>query len=132
MAARILIAEDHPASRELLVYLLEMAGHEVRWVDDGIAAVQAARDYSPDLIVCDVQMPGMDGYGVLRALRDDVRLAAIPVLAVTAYSMPGDRERVIAAGFNAYFAKPIDPETFVADLAAHLPPHLRGMNAATP
>ncbi|MBL8482629.1 MAG: response regulator [Rhodocyclaceae bacterium] len=126
MPARILIAEDHPSSRELLVYLLEAAGYVVHSVDDGAAALQAIREIKPNLVICDLQMPELDGYGVLRALRADPDFASLPVLAVTAFSMLGDRETVMSAGFTAYFSKPIDPETFVDEMASHLPAHLLG------
>jgi len=125
MAARILIAEDHSASRELMRYLLEANGYRTLTAEDGAAAVAMARRERPDLIVCDLQMPGLNGYEVLETLKRDAELAKVPMIAVTAFSMLGDRETVLTAGFDGYFSKPIEPETFVMQMEAFLPPALR-------
>lgn len=125
MTARILVVEDHPPSLELVRYLLQSAGYAVSGAGDGLAGLEQARRVRPDLVVCDIQMPGMDGYALLAALRADAALAAIPVIAVTAFSMPGDRHRILEAGFEGYISKPIVPETFIAQVGAFLPPHLR-------
>jgi CheY-like chemotaxis protein len=125
MAARILIVEDNEANLGLVRYLLQFHGYPTLEATDGDIAVEMARTERPDIILCDLQMPGMDGFGVLRAIRADPNLAALPVLAVTALSMPGDRESVLAAGFDGYLAKPIDPETFVKDVETFLRPELR-------
>lgn len=84
--------------------------------EDGPTGVKLAGQVDPVLILLDIQLPGMDGYAVARALRLDPRLAAIPILAVTSYAMPGDRERCLAAGCNGYIEKPIDPNTFAVDV----------------
>ncbi|MCK0507671.1 response regulator [Aromatoleum anaerobium] len=125
MAARILIAEDHPASLELLRYLLAANGYDILSAEDGEAALDLARRDRPDLIICDLQMPKKNGYEVVRQLKSEPVLAAIPVVAVTAFSMIGDREQVLAAGFDGYLSKPIEPEQFVALIEQYLPPSLR-------
>ncbi len=104
---RILIAEDNPASREFLVELLGAQGYEVTAVEDGEAALQKAREMAVDLIVLDIQMPGMDGYEVLRRLRADPNLAGQRIVACTAYAMAGDEEKALTAGFDGYITKPI-------------------------
>lgn len=119
--AAILIIEDNPTNRDLMVYLLQTFGHEPISCGTGEDGVAAALRDGPSLILCDLQLPGIDGYEVLRQLKGDHRLRRIPILAVTALAMVGDRDRALAAGFDGYIAKPIDPETFVQELARFLP-----------
>jgi two-component system cell cycle response regulator len=118
--ARILIIEDNPANVELMSFLLGAYGHTPLNAPDGARGVAAARSELPDLIACDVNLPGMDGFQVLAALKQEPALAAVPVLAVTALAMAGDREKVLAAGVDGYISKPIEPESFVAELEAFL------------
>lgn len=122
MSARILIIEDNAANLELLRYLLAFNGYEVLQARDGLEGVATALQQRPDLILCDLQMPGLDGYQVLARLRGQVEAV---ILAVTAFSMPHDQENVMTAGFHGYFSKPIDPETFVSQIEQFLPPALR-------
>lgn len=117
--SRILIADDRPSSRELLRLVLERAGYDVTEAEDGKAALERAHDSSPDLILLDLQMPEMDGYQVLAALRSDPRFRAMPILALTASAMRGDRERILGAGFTDYLAKPAGPE-ILRDTVARL------------
>jgi len=123
--ARFLIIEDNPANLELVRYLLEHAGHRVDGAVNGIDGVFAVGATAPDLVICDLQLPRLDGYGVLRELRARPAHAALPIIAVTAFSMPNDRKNVMQAGFDGYLSKPIDPETFVERIEAFLPPALR-------
>ncbi|MEW7850308.1 response regulator [Massilia aurea] len=118
--ARILIIEDNPANIELMSFLLSAYGHSPLSAADGPRGVAAARSERPDLIACDVNLPGMDGFAVLAELKGDPALAGVPILAVTALAMTGDREKVLAAGFDGYISKPIEPESFVAELEAFL------------
>lgn len=111
MAKCILVVEDNPASLELMRYLLHSAGHEVLLACNGQEAMGLLLNRLPDLVLTDVQMPVCDGYTLLAHIRGDDRLSRLCVVALTAYSMPGDEDRVMRAGFNAYLAKPIDPET---------------------
>ncbi|MCH8948095.1 MAG: response regulator [Acidobacteria bacterium] len=105
---KILVAEDDLASRELIREILEARGYEVVEVGDGQEAVQKIAEKKPDLVLLDIQMPLLDGFGVLRQLRQDSRFASLPVVAVTSYAMGGDREKALAAGFDAYLTKPLN------------------------
>ncbi|MCG5502161.1 response regulator [Ectothiorhodospira lacustris] len=124
MSARILIAEDHPASLELMSYLLRAHGYDILPAENGEIALALAHSERPDLILCDLQMPAKTGFEVAEAVKSDPRTKDIPLIAVTAFSMLGDREKVLAAGFDDYFSKPIDATCFVRDLEQHLPPSL--------
>lgn len=122
MPARILVADDNAANLELMLYLLRAFGHAPEGVSDGIAAFEAISRGNFDLVVSDILMPGIDGYELARRMKSDPRLAATPLVAVTALAMSGDRERVAEAGFDGYITKPIEPQTFVSQLQAFLPP----------
>ena len=120
MNKRILLIEDNEQNRYLVTFLLQARGWEVMHAADGPAGLALAGEIAPALILLDIQLPGMDGYAVARALRANPKLAAIPVVAVTSYAMPGDRERCIEAGCTGYLEKPIDPQTFAAEVEAML------------
>src|ERR1700722_7707961 len=122
MAARMLIIEDDPDSLELAAYLLESAGHTTFRAPDGETGMQVALQESPDLVICDLQIPRMDGHAVVQALRANPKWRRVPVIAVTALSMPGDREMTLAAGFDGFLTKPITPETFVQQIERFLHP----------
>jgi two-component system cell cycle response regulator len=124
--ARILLIEDNPDNLDLMSYLLTAYGHAVTTAEDGESGIAAAQSARPDLIACDIHLPGVDGYGVAKALKGDASLAAVPVIAVTALAMVGDRERILEAGFDGYITKPIDPQRVVGELDAYLPANLRG------
>jgi two-component system, cell cycle response regulator DivK len=117
---RILVVDDSEPERELLGYLLRARGHEVVEAGSGEESVELALDAMPNLILMDIQMPGMDGYATLDALRGSGRADLCPVLALTAFGAVGDREKALAAGFDAYFSKPITPATFMDQLEAFL------------
>jgi two-component system cell cycle response regulator len=121
MGARILLVEDNPTSRDLLTYLLTAFGHDVVSVGTGEAAFDILSEGRPDLILCDLDLPGVKGYDVVRSLKVDPVLAIIPVVAVTAMAMVGEREKVLSAGFDGYLSKPIDPETFCEHLDRFMP-----------
>jgi len=104
---KILIADDKPSSRELVRTVLERLGYDVFEANDGIAALNTAHQIHPDLIILDLHMPGLDGYGVVKELRGDSGLGEIPVLALTASAMDTDRRRALAAGFTGFLAKPV-------------------------
>jgi two-component system cell cycle response regulator len=124
--ARILVIEDNLANLELMTYLLSAFGHTVLAAGDGEQGIDSAVRERPDLVLCDVLLPGLDGYAVARALRADPATASIPVVAVSALAMEGDREKGLAAGFSGYISKPIDPETFVAEADTFLAAGQRG------
>jgi two-component system cell cycle response regulator DivK len=117
MSRTILLIEDKEQNRYLVTYLLERAGYRVVAAPDGPRGLEMARQTPPDMILLDIQLPLMDGYAVARALRQMDALRAVPIVAVTSYAMVGDREMALAAGCNGYLEKPIDPETFVAEIA---------------
>jgi two-component system cell cycle response regulator len=124
--ARILVIEDNPANLELMTYLLRAFGHATVTADDGDLGIAAARRERPDLILCDVQLPGMDGYTVVHEVKTDAALRSVPVVAVSALAMVGDREKGLATGFDGYIAKPIDPENFVTQIEQFLAADQRG------
>ena len=128
--AKILLIEDNPNNRYLVSFLLEGRGYEVVLAHDGPAGIALARSIRPALILLDIQLPEMDGYEVARRLQADPASATIPIVAVTSFAMLGDRERALAAGCDGYIEKPIDPETFAAEVEVHLPDALRCGNAA--
>ena len=124
MRAKILLIEDNPQNRYLTRFLLEQRGHEVLLADTGPQGLELAAKLCPDLILLDIQLPGMDGHAVARALKSDPRLRLIPIVAVTSYAMVGDREKCLAAGAEGYIEKPINPESFVTEIEQFLcPPH---------
>ena len=120
----ILIADDNFFSRELMRDLLEASGHVIIEAANGRDALDLIRRCRPGLVFLDLQMPLQDGFSVIRELRDDSRFRKLPVVALTASAMIGDRERAIAAGFDSYIAKPIDVceiEAQVLTFASHRP-----------
>ena len=123
--ARILIVEDNDTNRALMVYLLTAFGYKTLEAVDGDRGLHIARDERPELIVCDIHLPKLDGYGVVEQLQSDGVLRNIPVVAVTALAMVGDQKKILSAGFDGYISKPLDPETFVAQIAGFLPVELR-------
>lgn len=116
MSARILVIEDNPANLELMTYLLRAYKYESIAAVDGETGLELARSERPDVVVCDIQLPHMDGYEVVRRMRAEPATCRIPVIAVTAFAMVGDRDRALAAGFDGYIGKPIVPETFVLEV----------------
>ena len=118
--ARVLIIEDNPASLDLMVYLFKAFGHEPSCARDGLEGIEVARREVPDLILCDIQLPGADGIQVCTELKKEGPTKHTPLVAITAYAMVGDRERLLANGFNGYLSKPINPETFIAEMAPYL------------
>lgn len=125
MAARILVVEDHPASLEMMDYLLRAMGYETLLAKDGPTALEVVARTKPDLVVCDLQLPQMSGYEVAERFKADPEMRDVPLIAVTAFSMPGDKERILASHFEGYYAKPIDPERFVAQMEQYLPTERR-------
>jgi len=118
--ARILVVDDDARNLRLAVTALEQAGHEVLSAEGGAEGIEAALAHAPDLVLMDVQMPGMDGVLALKRLRAEPRTAALKVVALTALTMKGDRERLLAEGFDGYLEKPIRYQEFLASVAALL------------
>lgn len=109
---KILIADDNSVSRELFVDALESDDYVVIAASDGADALAKAQEHQPDLILLDIQMPRLSGYDVLNLLRESVRFSGVKIAALTALAMAGDRERALAAGFSAYFTKPVRVNEF--------------------
>jgi len=120
MNAKILLIEDNPQNRYLTAFLLERRGHEVFQAESGPQGLEMAAQIRPDLILLDIQLPGMDGHAVARALKSDPHCKLIPIVAVTSYAMQGDREKSLAAGAEGYIEKPINPGTFVQEVERFL------------
>jgi len=118
----VLVVEDNKASSDLMAYLLRAAGHTVMTCTDGADAIAIAGQEHPRVIVMDLQLERMSGLEAAAVLAADPKLKAIPRIAVTAYAMVGDRDRVLKAGFQGYIAKPIEPTTFAAQIKAFFLP----------
>jgi two-component system cell cycle response regulator DivK len=123
MSTHILMIEDNEQNRYLATFLLKQHGFEIVSAFDGPSGIDMARETVPGLILLDIQLPGMDGYAVARALRHISALDDTPIVAVTSYAMVGDREKALEAGCNGYIEKPINPDTFVSEIARFLPTH---------
>jgi len=108
----IMAVEDNEDNRDLIVKVLSHRGYDVIGVSDGSEALDRLAEVAPDLILMDINLPGIDGYEVTRRIRNDEVFAKIPIVALTAHAMHGDREKSLAAGCNAYVAKPINVHTF--------------------
>ena len=118
--ANILLIEDHRENQKLIVYLLEQFGHRVRATDTGEQGLEAALGEEFDLIICDIHLPGIDGYEVARRLKSNLRWRPVPLIAVTALAMVGDRDKVLMSGFEGYLSKPITPQTFTQQIESFL------------
>jgi two-component system cell cycle response regulator DivK len=118
--AKILVVEDNPANMMLARVLLESAGHTVLAATDAEAGLMLAKQELPNLILMDIQLPGMDGLEVTALLKRDDATSGIPIIALTALAMKGDEERIRAAGCDGYIAKPLRYHAFLATIAAQL------------
>ena len=125
MGARILVVDDNRPNLDLMLYLLRAFGHEPTGASDGMSGLEAVRTGNYDLVLSDVLMPGIDGFEFACRVKADPALKDCKIVAVTALAMVGDRERLLAAGFDEYIAKPIDPQTFVTQVEKFLSDHLR-------
>ena len=119
----VVVVEDNERSRRLVRDLLELHRFRVFEADTAEEGLEQVRLARPDLVLLDIQLPGMDGVAALKALRADPGTADLPIVAVTAYAMRGDEERLLADGFDAYIAKPIDTRAFIPRLVALLDAH---------
>jgi len=123
MKSKILVIEDNEQNMYLLTFLLERNNFEVIQAVDGRQGIDAAEKNRPTLILLDIQLPVMSGYEVACELRKDPDFDTIPIIAVTSYAMPGDREKAMASGCTGYIEKPINPATFISDFQKFLPAH---------
>jgi two-component system cell cycle response regulator DivK len=120
MSAVILVIEDNEQNLYLMRFLLEAHAFKVEEARDGRSGLALAEALKPDLILLDIQLPGMDGYAVAARLRENPRTRSIPVVTVTSYAMVGDREKALQAGATGYIEKPINSETFVDQIRPYL------------
>ena len=120
MGKRILIIEDNEQNIYLVTFILEKHGYDVIQARTGDQGLEMARMSQPEMILLDSQLPVMDGYSVAQELRKIQELAVTPIIAVTSYAMPGDRENAIKAGCTGYIEKPIDPETFMTQIENYM------------
>jgi two-component system cell cycle response regulator DivK len=118
--ATVLVVEDNPANMKLATFLLQSAGHTVLSATDAEAGLTLARDEKPNLILMDIQLPGMDGLTATVLLKGDAATRAIPVIALTALAMKGDEQRIRAAGCDGYIAKPMGYRDFLTTIEAQL------------
>ncbi len=109
---RVLLVEDNPDNFQLVRFLLEQGGHQVLGAYNGREGVELARKEMPDLVLMDLSLPEVDGWTAARQLKEDPATAAIPLLALTAHTLPGDRLRALQSGFNGFISKPIDIKSF--------------------
>ena len=120
MAKRILVVEDHEENRQIMRDLLTHAGYEMLEAHTGEDGVSAAARERPDLILMDIQLPGIDGYEVTRRIKADPGLRAIPIIAVTSYALSGDDQKALAAGCDAYVTKPFSPRALLGKIREFL------------
>jgi two-component system cell cycle response regulator DivK len=116
---QILVVEDNEKNMKLFRDVLLATGYRTLEATTGVEAVELAAEHAPDLVLMDIQLPDLDGVEALRRLRGDERTAAIPVLAVTAQAMRGDRQRLLAAGFDGYVSKPVDVRELIGTIRQH-------------
>jgi CheY-like chemotaxis protein len=125
VAARVLLVEDNPANLALMKYLLQASGYTILTATNGREGVVVAQRESPDVILMDLQMPNMNGYEAVRQVKEVPALRGVPIIAVTAFAMVGDRDKILARGFDGYIAKPITPERFVSEVEGFIAAALR-------
>lgn len=118
---KILVVEDNDMNMQLVEFLLEEGGYAIVKATSGEEALALTRDgAAPDLILMDIHLPGMDGLSVVRAMKAEAKTAAIPILALTAHAMRGDKDRFLEAGCDGYISKPIDVKTFIASIERYM------------
>ncbi len=120
MKRKILVIEDNEQNIYLMTFILKNNGYEVVQASNGYQGIELASRDKPSLVLLDIQLPVMDGYTVARELKSNPTLADVPIVAVTSYAMVGDREKCLEAGCVGYITKPINPETFVAEMEKYL------------
>ena len=119
---RVLVVEDNEMNMQLVEFLLEEGGYEIVKAASGEEAMAVARGGQPvDLILMDIHLPGVDGLSVVQELKKDARTSSIPILALTAHAMRGDKDRFLQAGCDGYISKPIDVKTFLSSISSFIP-----------
>ncbi len=124
MKTNVLIIEDNEQNMYMLSYLLKGENYNVIQAYSGTSGIESAKECKPDIILLDIQLPEMDGYMVASKLREIKDLKLTPIIVVTSYAMPGDREKAIESGATGYIEKPINPDTFITQMKSFLPKNL--------
>lgn len=122
--SKVMVIEDNEQNMYMITYLLESYSYKVIQSFNGIDGIKKAKVEKPDIILLDIHLPEMDGYNIAREIKKNEELKNIPIIAVTAYAMMGDKEKAMDAGAIGYIEKPIDPDTFIPQIEAFLPHHL--------
>ncbi len=117
---KVLVIEDNETNLYLMRTILQKLGHHVIEAQDGFTGVDLAQAKIPDLILMDIQLPGLDGYGATKKIRSIEATKDIPIIAITSYAMIGDREKILTTGCTAYIEKPIEPKSFIEELKKYL------------
>jgi CheY-like chemotaxis protein len=117
---KVLIIEDNELNRKLITSLLHLKNYQVLEAEDAETGIDMARKYLPDLILMDIQLPGMDGLTATRVLKNDIDLKNIPIVAVTSYAMSGDEDKAMAAGCVGYITKPIETREFIKSISEYI------------
>ncbi len=117
---RILVVEDNEKNMYLIGFILRNSGYEIIEARTGEEGVELAIKEKPDLVLMDIQLPGIDGLETTRRIRESEVVGGVPIVALTSYAMTGDREKALNAGCTGYLEKPINPETFMADIEEYL------------
>ena len=128
----ILVVDDNGDNVELMQFLLEAFGYSPLVAKNGTESIRLAREKRPDLVLMDIQMPEMDGYEAAKAIRNEPGLEGCRIIAVTAFAMVGDREKIMSSGFDGYIPKPISPATFVSEIEAFLSAEIDAVQAQAP
>jgi two-component system cell cycle response regulator DivK len=121
MSKRILVVEDHEDNRRIMRDLLTSSGYEVIEAVTGVEGVTAAETHRPELILMDIQLPGIDGYEATRRIKANPSLRKVPIIVVTSYALSGDDEKAFEAGCDAYVAKPFSPRDLLAKIREYVP-----------
>lgn len=121
MKTKILIIEDNEQNMYMLSFLLESENYEVIKAYSGAEGIKAVQRYEPHIILLDIQLPELDGYAVAKKLREEEKSKNIPIIVVTSYAMPGDKEKAMESGATGYIEKPINPDTFILEMNSFLP-----------
>ena len=117
---KILVVDDNDTNLYLIRFILEKNGHEVIEAKDGLEGVKLALEEEPDLVIMDIQLPGIDGHEATRRIRGEESKEEIPIIALTSFAMPIDKELALGAGCNSYLTKPIDVQTFITEVNRYL------------
>jgi len=117
---KVLVVDDNDTNLYLIRFILQKGGYEVIEASDGLEGVKLALEEKPDLVIMDIQLPGIDGHEATRRIRGEESEQDLPIIALTSFAMPVDKELALAAGCNSYLTKPIDVQTFIAEVNRYL------------